>query len=117
MGLYSIGKCGIQGACHYDDLAGFGLWVNSLKGHPGTLEDGVKVIHRTDYNYSEVADVIRDTITEFAKLPESEVQIIRKNAADIAEKALWKHFIRYYYEAYDVALRNAKERCKSYKQK
>ena len=99
------------------DLAGFGLWVNSLKGHPGTLEDGVKVIHRTDYNYSEVADVIRDTITEFAKLPESEVQIIRKNAADIAEKALWKHFIRYYYEAYDVALRNAKERCKSYKQK
>ena len=29
------------------DLAGFGLWVNSLKGHPGTLEDGVKVIHRT----------------------------------------------------------------------
>ena len=60
------------------DLAGFGLWVNSLKGHPGTLEDGVKVIHRTDYNYSEVADVIRDTITEFAKLPESEVQIIRK---------------------------------------
>ena len=99
------------------DLAGFGLWVNSLKGHPGILEDGVKVIHRTDYNYSEVADVIRDTITEFAKLPESEVQIIRKNAADIAEKALWKHFIRYYYEAYDVALRNAKERCKSYKQK
>ena len=86
-----------------------------MKGHPGTLEDGVKVIHRTDYNYSEVADVIRDTITEFAKLPESEVQIIRKNAADIAEKALWKHF--YYYEAYDVALRNAKERCKSYKQK
>mgnify|MGYP002543961101 FL=1 len=42
------------------DLAGFGLWVNSLKGRPGTLQDGVKVIHRTDYNYSEVANVIRD---------------------------------------------------------
>lgn len=97
------------------DLAGFGLWVNSLKGRPGTLQDGVKVIHRTDYNYSEVADVIRDTITEFSNLPESEVEVIRENASDIAEKALWKHFIRYYYEAYDIALRKAKERCTSYK--
>ena len=32
------------------------------------------------------------------------------NTADIAEKALWKHFIKYYYEAYDVALRNAQKR-------
>ena len=99
------------------DLAGFGLWVNSLKGHYGTLQEGVKVIHRTDYNYSEVADGIRDTITDFSKLSESEVNVIRNNAADIAEKALWKHFIRYYYEAYDIALRKAHERCKSYKQK
>ena len=86
-----------------------------MKGRPGTLQDGVKVIHRTDYNYSEVADVIRDTITEFSNLPESEVEVIRENASNIAEKALWKHFIRYYYEAYDIALRKAKERCTSYK--
>lgn len=93
------------------DLAGFGLWVNSLKGGFSTLADGVKVIHRTDYNYSEVADAIKDTIVEFSNLPEMQVNDIRERAGKIAEKALWKHFIRYYYEAYDIALRNAQKRC------
>ena len=92
------------------DLAGFGLWVNSLKGRYCELKDGVKVIHRSDYNYSEVADVIKDTISEFSGLPENVIKTMRKNAADIAEKALWKHFIKYYYEAYDVALHNAQKR-------
>lgn len=92
------------------DLAGSGLWVNSLKGSYSMLEDGVKVIHRTDYNYSEVADMIKDTITEFSTLTDTEINKIRKNAANIAEKALWKHFIQYYYEAYDIALRNAAKR-------
>ena len=92
------------------DLAGFGLWVNSLKGGYAELKDGVKVIHRSDYNYSEVADAIKDTISEFSALKDSEIKKIRKNAANIAEKALWKHFIKYYYEAYDIALRNAQKR-------
>lgn len=93
------------------DLAGFGLWVNSLKGGGySELKDGVKVIHRTDYNYSEVADAIRDTISEFSNLSNGEINKIRRNAAAIAEKALWKHFIQYYYEAYDVALRNRDKR-------
>ena len=92
------------------DLAGFGLWVNSLKGRFSELADGVKVIHRTDYNYSEVADVIKDTVSDFSALSAAEIKKIRKNAAAIAEKALWKHFIQYYYEAYDIALRNAEKR-------
>lgn len=92
------------------DLAGFGLWVNSLIGKYGELNDGVKVIHRTDYNYSEVADVIKDTVTEFSSLTAQEVKKIRTKAANIAEKALWKHFIQYYYEAYDIALKNAMKR-------
>ena len=59
---------------------------------------------------SEVADAIKDTISEFSALKDAEIKKIRKNAADIAEKALWKHFIKYYYEAYDIALRNAQKR-------
>ena len=92
------------------DLAGFGLWVNSLVHHEGSLQDGVKVIHRTDYNYSEVADAIKDAVTEFSALSDNEIDGIRAHAAEIAEKALWKHFIQYYYEAYDVALRKAEQR-------
>ena len=91
------------------DLAGFGLWVNSLKNQHG-INDGVEVIHRSDYNYSEVADAIKDTITAFSAKGDTEVKAIRKRAAHVAEQALWKHFIKYYYEAYDIALRNAEKR-------
>lgn len=93
------------------DLAGFGLWANSLKGGTSHLEDGVEVIHRTDYNYSEVADMIKDTIANYSNLSDIEVEELRERAGNIAEKALWKHFICNYYEAYDVALRNAASRC------
>ena len=91
------------------DLAGFGFWVNSLKNQHG-INDGVEVLHRSDYNYSEVADGIKDTITLFADKSEKEIKEIRKRAAEVAEQALWKHFIQYYYEAYDIALCNAMKR-------
>ena len=91
------------------DLAGFGLWVKSLKNQHG-INDGVEVLHRSDYNYSEVGDGIKDTISLFSGKTENEVKEIRKHAAEIAEQALWKHFIRYYYEAYDIALRSAMKR-------
>ena len=91
------------------DLAGFGRWVNSLKNQHG-IDDGVEVLHRSDYNYSEVADGIRDTITSFSLKTAEEVREIRRRAAHVAEQALWKHFIKYYYEAYDVALRHAAKR-------
>ena len=91
------------------DLTGFGLWVKSLRG-TGSLLDGVKVIHRSDYNYHEVADEIEDTIAAFSTFSKKQVAEIRRGAAKIAEQALWKHFIVYYYEAYDIAFRNAQQR-------
>ena len=98
--------------CITTDLAGFGLWANKEFGHDGELKDGVKVIHRTDYNYSEVADAIKDTVAEFSAMSQKEVDACRKAAGDLSKKALWSQFIAYYHEAYDMALRKAEERCK-----
>ncbi|MDR0961974.1 MAG: glycogen/starch synthase [Mediterranea sp.] len=91
------------------DLAGFGRWVQSLTDWQG-MTDGVEVLHRSDYNYSEVADGIKDAVAEFSAKKKSEVYDIRRRAASIAEQALWRHFIAYYYEAYDFALRRAAQR-------
>lgn len=99
--------------CITTDLAGFGLWANSVKGDYCNISDGVKVIHRTDYNYSEVADAIKDTVAEFSSLSETEVKKCRTNADKLSKKALWSHFIEYYYDAYDFALRKVEERVKS----
>lgn len=96
--------------CITTDLAGFGLWANMEKGSNSEIKDGVKVIHRTDYNYSEVADVIKDTVTEFSCMSEAQVKKCRSNADKLSKKALWSEFIKYYYDAYDMALRNAAKR-------
>ena len=96
--------------CITTDLAGFGQWVNSEVGHPGEIKDGVKVIHRTDYNYSEVADAIKDTVAEFSAMTKKAVADARSAAEKLSKKALWSEFIKYYYQAYDIALRKAKER-------
>ena len=96
--------------CITTDLAGFGQWVNSTVGHEGQLMDGVKVIHRTDYNYSEVADAIKDTVAEFSAMTKKQVSDARSAADKLSKKALWSEFIKYYHEAYDIALRKAESR-------
>ncbi len=99
--------------CITTDLAGFGLWANTVFGKEGDITEGVKVIHRTDYNYSEVADNIKDTVAEYSSMTKKQVDICRKNADALSKKALWSEFIKYYYEAYDIALSKAEERKKS----
>lgn len=91
------------------DLAGFGLWVKNLN-HQHGIRDGVEVLHRTDNNYFAVADGIKDTISFYAASADEDIKMMRKRASEVAEQALWKYFIEYYYEAYDVALRNAEKR-------
>ena len=96
--------------CITTNLSGFGMWVNQLLGKEGELEDGVQVIRRTDYNSSEVADAIKDSIAAYASFSPAEVERIREKAARISDQALWKNFIKHYYQAYDFALRKAKQR-------
>lgn len=96
--------------CITSDLAGFGLWANTVFGKNGEISDGVKVIHRTDYNYSEVADKIKDTVAEFSNFSQADVKKARANAEKLSKKALWSNFIKYYYDAYDFALRRAESR-------
>ena len=91
-------------------LTGFGLWVNSVLGREGKLADGVEVVCRSDSNYFDAVEVITKTICIFAKLSEKEVSECRKKVAKLADKALWKHFIKNYYKAYATALDAAEKR-------
>ncbi len=103
--------------CITTDLAGFGQWANGVKGGNSEIIDGVKVIHRTDYNYSEVADAIKDTVSEFSAMDKADVAKARANADKLSKKALWSNFITYYCEAYDFALRKAIQRINNLKNK
>lgn len=96
--------------CITTDLAGFGLWANQLAGTYSEMDSGVKVIRRTDYNYAEVANDIKDAIVAFSNLSETEVKKIRQRAAALSKKALWGHFIKHYEAAYAKAMCRAEER-------
>lgn len=96
--------------CITTDLAGFGLWANEVKGSYSEIEDGVKVIHRTDYNYSEVADAIRDTVAKYSSFSKTNVSKARSNAEKLSKKALWSEFITYYEKAYGIAFENMQKR-------
>ncbi|MCF0160512.1 MAG: glycogen/starch synthase [Bacteroidaceae bacterium] len=92
------------------DLAGFGLWANEVFGKQGEIEDGVKVIHRSDYNFDEVANEICQTVLTYIQMSDKEKNDTRKKAGLLAKKALWSNFITYYYKAYEVAFKNAQAR-------
>jgi hypothetical protein len=93
--------------CITTDLAGFGLWANSEKGGAySEITDGVKTIHRTDYNYFDVAEAIKDTIVEYSLFSDAQVKKARAAAEKLSKKALWNEFIKYYWQAYDFALRH-----------
>lgn len=96
--------------CITTDLAGFGLWAHSECGGKSTLDNGVEVIHRTDYNYNDVAEDIKQTVIRYANATKNKQTRMRNNARALSQKALWTHFIEYYYNAYDFALRKAEAR-------
>ncbi|MDR0428355.1 MAG: glycogen/starch synthase [Dysgonamonadaceae bacterium] len=95
------------------NLAGFGLWAASEESGGKLIDSGVEVIERTDTNYFDVAEKIKETIIDYStKYPSEKIDEIREAALNLSEKATWTHFITYYLETYNIALRNTKLRIK-----
>lgn len=96
--------------CITTNLAGFGLWANKENNGKSTIEDGVEVVYRTDYNYNEVIEEIKSAIVKYAAMDSKEANKCRNAAYKLSKKALWSKFIKYYDVAYDYALRKAHDR-------
>ena len=54
--------------------------------------------------------MIKDTVAEYSSFTKKQVDEARKHAGELSKKALWSEFIKFYEEAYDIALRRAEER-------
>lgn len=108
-GYTPLESCAFKTPCVTTDLSGFGQWVDQTLGHSGRLEDGVSVIHRDDDNYFEAAREMVMDIEHYLALNATDRTACRRAAARLADKAAWKHFIPYYYQAYDFALAQAEK--------
>lgn len=89
------------------DLSGFGQWVLSQCGD-GFNKSGVKVIHRTDSNYSEVVAQISDTVYDYLSASDSDRETAGNNAKKTAKSATWSFFMTYYKDAFKAAVENVK---------
>lgn len=86
-------------------LTGFGVWAAQQKDQYGVI-----VIERNDSNFDEVADHIAEDLLRFDRLSEEDKARARKEAEAVAKKADWKHFFKYYRQAYDIALKKRDKR-------
>jgi hypothetical protein len=91
-------------------LSGYGMWCRTM-GKDTDVLDGVSVIERNDSNYHDVVSNIAQQVERVTLLPN--LKIVRNEARKIAGKADWAHFIRYYHQAYDSALKAANARLKA----
>ncbi|MDD6782273.1 MAG: glycogen/starch synthase [Bacteroidales bacterium] len=88
------------------DLSGFGQWASPMSVD---IADGVGVVHRSDYNYHEVVAAVAGMMAEYANLSAVAQNKIRAKALALSQKALWKSFIEYYYQAYEIALKKVEK--------
>ena len=94
------------------NLAGFGLWALKAGVSGKDIHEGVSVIERTDFNYFDVAEAIKEQIIDLSNTDEKGRLSIRNHCFALAQKAEWSRFITYYKEAFSIALTKANERNK-----
>ena len=47
---------------------------------------------------------------EYSHFTAKQAEACRQKASQLSKKALWSEFIKYYYQAYDIALKNSRKR-------
>ncbi len=94
------------------NLAGFGQWVLDNRGG-NAKKSGVRVISRTDSNYSDAVDAIAGSMMNVYMMADTEMRRIRTHARGTGRLASWTHFMDSYTVAYLQALACAKSRTES----
>lgn len=84
-------------------LSGFGQWI--LSSFKNEFDDcGVNVIARGDFNYGEVVENIAQSLKYLVDCGATASTAISTSAMKTAKAAAWDNFIKYYLEAFAVAL-------------
>ena len=91
------------------NLAGFGLWVSEQEVD---ITNGVAVVNRNDHNYYEASLAIKDEMEKFAAMNAKEVEKTRSKAKKIADGCSWTKFVKYYEEAFKIALQDKNKNTK-----
>lgn len=92
-------------------LSGFGQWINRTFSNDFEA-CGVTVIERNDSNYHDVVDNISRSLKFLTCCDKAVSEQISKKAKATADHAKWDEFVKYYEQAFTVALQRESERGK-----
>jgi len=92
------------------NLAGFGYWAKEEGAGENGWKQGVNIVERTDTNYFDVAEEVKEMITGYSGLSPEQINSIQEAARTLSRKADWNHFIEYYLRAYTIAFENKEKR-------
>ncbi|MDE7125661.1 MAG: glycosyl transferase, partial [Muribaculaceae bacterium] len=84
-------------------LSGFGQWVLGQYEN-GAECCGVDVIPRSDFNYDSVKEQIASDLRNMVDATDQQRTTASKAAMATAQAAAWSNFIKYYDEAYSIAI-------------
>ncbi len=82
-------------------FAGFGNWI---KDHAGETGLSIGIIEREDNGREKSVSQIRHFIEQINMLDPGEYEAVRQKARELSGMAMWKELIRYYIEAYGLAM-------------
>ncbi len=85
-------------------LAGFGVWMQEINK---TKEDGVAVIERNDHNDADVIEALKIEVMRNYLFSRENTDKIRKKAFNTSEEVLWSSLVKFYKEAWSLALEKA----------
>lgn len=83
-------------------LAGFGQWI---KDHYSGNKKGIAIVERDEDNYWDVVSQTAAKIEEIANLTSEQKSEYRNSSIEISKSALWDNFIKYYIDAYALAIK------------
>lgn len=93
------------------DKAGFGRWI--MDNFDGTFTDcGAEVVERNDSNYDAARWDIAQKVRFISECDKEVCRNISKAAQKTAAVADWSNFIKYYEQAYSVAMHRRDDRLK-----
>jgi len=92
------------------NLAGFGCWAKEEGAGGDDWKQGVRIVERSDTNYFDVAEEIKEMVIDYSGLSPDKIRTIREAAQTLSRKADWSHFIEYYLNAYTIAFENKEKR-------
>ncbi len=94
-------------------LTGFGKWIMN---QVAMMDECVGVVERNDDNYQRVVEDIANKIIICSYKSGEDKKRARENAYFLSKTALWRNLIKYYKEAFHIALKKVSQRSDKFSQ-